>query len=76
MSNRLDLRPHIGERESVPFRVRTADGDSVELTYSSPRPAASHDELSVLETLLPGCMIADGVAVIGSLDIVLGEVDR
>ena len=32
--------------------------------------------LSVLETLLPGCMIADGVAVIGSLDIVLGEVDR
>ena len=32
--------------------------------------------LSVLEQLLPGCMIGDGVAVIGSLDIVLGEVDR
>jgi NADH:ubiquinone oxidoreductase subunit D len=30
----------------------------------------------VLEALLPGCMIGDGVAVIGSLDIVLGEVDR
>ena len=32
--------------------------------------------LSVLDALLPGCMIADGVAIIGSLDIVLGEVDR
>ena len=38
-------------RESVPFRVRTADGDTVELTYSSPRPAATHDERSVLDTL-------------------------
>ncbi len=38
-------------RESVPFRVRTADGDTVELTYSSPRPAATHDEHAVLETL-------------------------
>jgi N-dimethylarginine dimethylaminohydrolase len=38
-------------RESVPFRVRTADGDTVELTYSSPRPAATHDEMAVLETL-------------------------
>jgi N-dimethylarginine dimethylaminohydrolase len=51
MSNRLDFPPHIGERESVPFRVRTADGDSVELTYSSPRVAASHDEMAVLESL-------------------------
>src|SRR5207248_10881 len=38
-------------RESVPFRVRTADGDSIELTYSSPREGATHDELAVLETL-------------------------
>src|SRR5690349_24430436 len=38
-------------RESVPFTVRTADGDTVELTYSSPREAASHDEMAVLETL-------------------------
>ncbi len=40
-----------GARESVPFRLRTADGDTVELTYSSPRPAAEHDELALLETL-------------------------
>src|SRR3954467_7041527 len=38
-------------RESVPFRVRTADGVDVELEYSSPRTAASHDERAVLETL-------------------------
>ena len=38
-------------RESVPFRVRTADGDSIELTYSSPRSAATHDEQAVLESL-------------------------
>jgi len=25
------------QRESVPFTVRTADGDSIGLTYSSPR---------------------------------------
>jgi len=38
-------------RESVPFRVRTADGETVELTYSSPRQAATHDEMELLETL-------------------------
>ncbi len=32
--------------------------------------------LSVLSAIAPGIMIADLVAVIGSLDIVLGEVDR
>jgi N-dimethylarginine dimethylaminohydrolase len=40
-----------GTRESVPFRVRTADGETVELSYSSPRPADTHDEQAVLETL-------------------------
>jgi len=38
-------------REAVPFQVRTADGDTIELTYSSPRPAAGYDEAAVLETL-------------------------
>lgn len=39
------------ERESVPFRVRTADGELIELSYSSPRPAAGHDEEAVLAEL-------------------------
>ena len=51
MSTRPDLRQPVPTREDVPFTVRTADGDTVELTYSSPREAATHDELAVLETL-------------------------
>src|SRR5438105_9616715 len=39
------------QRESVPFRIRTADGDAIELTYSSPRAAAEHDEQAGLGTL-------------------------
>jgi N-dimethylarginine dimethylaminohydrolase len=35
-------------RESVPFRLVTADGDTVDLSYSSPRPAAEHDEEALL----------------------------
>lgn len=38
--------------------------------------APSFCNLSVLDALLPGTMIGDAVAIIGSLDIVLGEVDR
>jgi N-dimethylarginine dimethylaminohydrolase len=38
-------------REAVPFTVRTADGDTIDLTYSSPRPADGHDEQAVLDSL-------------------------
>ncbi len=38
--------------------------------------APSFCNLSVLDKLLPGTMLGDAVATIGSLDIVLGEVDR
>jgi hypothetical protein len=38
-------------REAVPFRVRTADGRSLEFEYSSPRPAETHDESALLKTL-------------------------
>ncbi len=38
-------------REGVPFTVRTAGGETIELTYSSPRVADEHDELEVLESL-------------------------
>jgi N-dimethylarginine dimethylaminohydrolase len=41
----------VRRRESVPFAVRTADGDTIELTYSSPRVAEDHDEEAVLESL-------------------------
>jgi len=38
-------------REAVPFRIRTADGTTQELSYSSPRPAEEHDEREVLDSL-------------------------
>jgi N-dimethylarginine dimethylaminohydrolase len=38
-------------REDVPFRVIDADGQTYELNYSSPRPAASHDEMRLLDEL-------------------------
>ncbi len=38
--------------------------------------APSFCNLAVLDQLLPGTMLGDAVAIIGSLDIVLGEVDR
>ena len=38
-------------RERVPFRIRTADGRTIALEYSSPRPAETHDERTVVESL-------------------------
>jgi N-dimethylarginine dimethylaminohydrolase len=38
-------------RERVPFRVIDADGNTTELTYSSPHPTAEHDERAVLDQL-------------------------
>lgn len=45
-------------------------------SYRSRIRAPSFCNLSILEKLLPGTMLADAVAIIGSIDIVLGEVDR
>ena len=36
----------------------------------------SFSNLAVLEELLPGALIADAIAIIGSTDIVVGETDR
>jgi N-dimethylarginine dimethylaminohydrolase len=48
---REDGRRATTEREEVPFRIVRADGEVIELSYSSPRRAADHDERAVLETL-------------------------
>ncbi|MBT3340367.1 MAG: NADH-quinone oxidoreductase subunit D [Planctomycetes bacterium] len=36
----------------------------------------SYCNLSIVEHMLPGCMLADAAAIIGSVDIVMGETDR
>jgi len=52
----------VSEGDKVPYRVKVRS------------PAFCN--LSVLQAIAPGVMIADLVAIIGSLDIVLGEIDR
>jgi NADH-quinone oxidoreductase subunit D len=53
---------HDSDRKEIPFRVKSR--------------GPSFCNLSVLEELGKGVMIADLIATIGSLDFVLGEVDR
>jgi N-dimethylarginine dimethylaminohydrolase len=47
----IDTSAAASTRERVPFRVIDADGNTTELNYSAPHPAAAHDESAVLERL-------------------------
>jgi N-dimethylarginine dimethylaminohydrolase len=49
MAIRTRERGHI--REETPFRIVRSDGETIELSYSSPRVAEEHDELAVQEDL-------------------------
>ncbi|MBE0476621.1 MAG: NADH-quinone oxidoreductase subunit D [Coriobacteriia bacterium] len=75
------LRPPAGEVYSAVESPRgelgahlCADGSDRPSRLRLRSPA--YFNLAVIDELLPGCKIADAVAVIGSLDIVLGEIDR
>ena len=50
--------------------------DGSERPYRYRVRAPTFVNLSALPVMLPGCYVADCVAVLGSIDIVLGEVDR
>jgi NADH-quinone oxidoreductase subunit D len=52
-----------------------ADGKS-EVPFRAKARGPSFNNLSVLPEIGKGVMIADLIAIIGSLDFVLGEVDR
>ncbi len=52
----------VGDGSPVPWRVRVR--------------SSSFCNLSVTPELCRGCLIADVPAVVGSLDLVLGEIDR
>jgi NADH-quinone oxidoreductase subunit D len=52
----------VSEGDKIPYRVKVRS------------PAFCN--LSVLQAIVPGVMIADLVAILGSLDIVLGEIDK
>ncbi|TLM77484.1 MAG: NADH-quinone oxidoreductase subunit D [Actinobacteria bacterium] len=62
-SPRGELGIHVvSDGSDLPYRVRV-------------RPPALYN-LSVVDEVLPGCLIADAVVTVGGLDIVLGEIDR
>jgi len=52
----------VGDGSPIPWRVRAR--------------SSSFSNLSVLPELCRGCLIADVPAIVGSLDIVMGEIDR
>jgi NADH-quinone oxidoreductase subunit D len=51
-----------------------SDGTPNPYRYKVRSPA--YVNLSAIARMLQGCLVADAVAVLGSIDIVLGEVDR
>jgi NADH-quinone oxidoreductase subunit D len=50
--------------------------DGTERPYRYKVRAPTFTNLAAIPVILPGCFVADCVAVLGSIDIVLGEVDR
>ncbi len=58
------------------FRVDKATAGKSDIPYRVKARAASFSNLSVLPTLAKGHLLADLIAVVGSLDLVLGDVDR
>jgi NADH-quinone oxidoreductase subunit D len=52
----------VSDGEAIPWRVRAR--------------SSSFCNLSVTSELCQGCLIADVPAIVGSLDIVMGEIDR
>jgi NADH-quinone oxidoreductase subunit D len=61
-------------RGELGYFFRTADKSDVPFRCHGRAP--SFVNLSVLPEISRGCMVADLIAIVGSVDIVLGEVDR
>jgi NADH-quinone oxidoreductase subunit D len=62
-----------GARGEVGFYIVSTKGPN---PYRVKCRAPSFCNISILDALTPGVMVADLVAILGSLDIVMGEVDR
>lgn len=75
------LRPPAGEAYAAVESPRGEVGvhlisDGTDKPYRMHYRAPSLFALQVVEQLLPGVLIADAVVILGSIDIVLGEIDR
>jgi NADH-quinone oxidoreductase subunit D len=75
------IKPPVGHLYSRVESPRGELGDYI-VSDGSKRPyrykvrSPAYVNLSAISCMLPGCLVADAVAVLGSIDIVLGEVDR
>ena len=75
------LRPPKGEVYSAVENARGELGfylisDGGQKAYRLKARSPAYSNLSLLHEIAPGTMVADMVAIIGSLDIVMGEIDR
>jgi NADH-quinone oxidoreductase subunit D len=75
------IKPPVGEAYAAVESPRGEVGihvvsDGTDKPYRMHLRAPSLMNLAVIDEVLPGHKIADSVAIIGSLDIVLGEIDR
>lgn len=75
------LRPPAGETYACVESPRGELGvhlvsDGSDMPYRFHYRAPSLFAMQVLEEILPGNLLADGIMLIGSVDIVLGEIDR
>jgi NADH-quinone oxidoreductase subunit D len=75
------LRPPAGETYAAVESPRGELGvhlvsDGTDKPYRMHYRAPSLFALQVVEQLLPGMLIADAIVILGSIDIVLGEIDR
>jgi NADH-quinone oxidoreductase subunit D len=75
------LKPPVGD---VYFAVETARGefgtyivsDGSDVPYRTKLRSPSYSNLSLLPEILPGTMVADTVSILGSVDVVIPEIDR
>ena len=75
------FRPKVGEaygrieapKGELGFYINSKGGG---VPYRLKIRSPSFVNLSILPQILPGCMMSDVVAVLGSLDFVMGECDR
>ncbi len=75
------IKPAAGEAYAAVESPRGEVGihvvsDGTDAPYRMHLRAPSLMNLAVIDEVMPGHKIADSVAIIGSLDIVLGEIDR
>ena len=70
------IGPRYGMKFVTPAINARASGDGSPITLRARAKSSCFCNLSVVGPLAVGCLVADIPAIVGSVDIVMGEVDR